>query len=154
VVLVEDKASGQSLIQEQRRETAIPLVAIKVDSDKVARAQAATPIIESGRVYLSDSAPWTAELVEELSAFPVGLFDDQVDSLTQGLNYIRRYDVVDYYSQMIARQKELAEAEIKGGPSTNPLIELYLRSSEEWSRLFDLENQGLGQTEPLNIRRF
>jgi predicted phage terminase large subunit-like protein len=124
VVLIEDKASGQSLIQELRRETAIPLSAVKVDSDKVARAQAVTPVIESGRVYLPESAPWTAGLVEELSAFPVGTFDDQVDALTQGLNYIRRYDgIVDSYRQLVARQKQLAEA----GNQRNPHQTLWWR---------------------------
>jgi predicted phage terminase large subunit-like protein len=132
VVLIEDKASGQCLIQELRRETAIPLHAVKVDSDKVARAQGVTPVIEYGRVHLPESAPWTADLVEELSAFPVGTYDDQVDALTQGLNYIRRYDgIYDSYRQLIARQKQLTKAHTQGRPSPNPLVEIYLRKAEE-----------------------
>ena len=51
-ILVEDKASGQSLIQEMKRETALPILAVKVDADKVARAYAVTPAIE-GRESLS-----------------------------------------------------------------------------------------------------
>lgn len=84
-VYVEDKASGQSLIQEIRRETRIPIFPVKVDSDKVARANAVTPLIEAGRVYLPEYASWLHDYLEELSSFPVGEHDDQVDSTTQAL---------------------------------------------------------------------
>ena len=85
MVLIEDKASGQSLIQELRRDTAIPLMPVKVDADKSARAYAITPLIESGRVFLPESAPWLHTFLEELSAFPNGEHDDIVDSTTQAL---------------------------------------------------------------------
>jgi len=84
-VYIEDKASGQSLVQELKRDTAIPIRPVKVDRDKVARANAVTPLIESGRVYLPERAPWLHGLIEELSAFPTGEHDDQVDALTQAL---------------------------------------------------------------------
>ncbi len=35
VILVEDKASGQSLIQELKQSTRFPVLAIKVDADKL-----------------------------------------------------------------------------------------------------------------------
>ena len=89
VVLVEDKASGQSLIQELQRNTKIPVLPVKVDKDKVARAYAATPLIEAGKVYLPESAPWLYDYIEELSAFPNATFDDQVDSTTQALSWMR-----------------------------------------------------------------
>ena len=85
MVLIEDKASGQSLIQELRRDTAIPLMPVKVDADKSARAYAITPLIESGRVFLPESAPWLHTFLEELSSFPNGEHDDIVDSTTQAL---------------------------------------------------------------------
>ena len=88
-VIIEDKASGQSLIQELKRETALPILAIKVDSDKIARAQAATPVIEAGKVFLPESAPWLADYLDELSSFAAGAHDDAVDSTTQALNHLR-----------------------------------------------------------------
>jgi predicted phage terminase large subunit-like protein len=87
-VLVEDKASGQSLIQELRRDTSLPLLAVKVDTDKIARVYAITPLIESGRVFLPRSAPWLHDFMEEISAFPNGEHDDIVDSLSQALKYM------------------------------------------------------------------
>ncbi len=89
VVIVEDKASGQSLIQEIQRNTRIPILPVKVDRDKVARAYATTPLIEAGKVFLPESAPWLFDYIEELSAFPNAEYDDQVDSTTQALSFMR-----------------------------------------------------------------
>jgi len=88
-VIVEDKASGQSLIQELQRETAMPIFPTKVDSDKITRANAVTPMIESGRVLLPSKAPWLADFLEEMTAFPSGEHDDIVDSVAHALNYLR-----------------------------------------------------------------
>jgi len=88
-VLVEDKASGQSLIQELQRNTRIPVLPVKVDSNKVARANSVTPLIEAGRVSLTSNAPWLYDYIEELSAFPNAEHDDQVDSTTQALSFMR-----------------------------------------------------------------
>ncbi len=89
VVIVEDKASGQSLIQAIQRNTRIPILPVKVDSNKVARANSVTPLIESGRVFLPKNAPWLFDYIEELSAFPNAPHDDQVDSTTQALSFMR-----------------------------------------------------------------
>jgi len=88
-ILVEDKASGQSLIQELQYQSALPIISISVDRDKMARAQAITPLIEAGKVFLPESAPWLDAYVDELAAFPTGVHDDAVDSTTQALNYLR-----------------------------------------------------------------
>lgn len=89
-ILVEDKASGQSLIQDLKREGGLPIVAIKVDSDKATRAFAVTGHIESGNVFLPSKAPWLTEYMSQLGHFPNGKHDDDVDSTTQALNYLNR----------------------------------------------------------------
>jgi predicted phage terminase large subunit-like protein len=88
-ILVEDKASGQSLIQELKNSTALPLIPVKVDTDKQTRAQAITPLIEAGKVFLPQSAPWVSDFVEEMACFPNGVHDDVVDATTQALNHLR-----------------------------------------------------------------
>jgi predicted phage terminase large subunit-like protein len=88
VVLIEDAASGQSLIQTLKKETRLPIKPVKADKDKVARANAVTPLIEAGRVRLPERASWLHNFVEEVSAFPSGEHDDQVDTMTQALNYM------------------------------------------------------------------
>lgn len=88
VLLVEDKASGQSLIQELRRDSRLPVRPVKVDRDKITRAHAVTPLVEAGKVFLPRKASWLADFIDEMAAFPFGAHDDQVDSVTQALNHM------------------------------------------------------------------
>lgn len=88
-VLIEDKGSGQQLIQMLRRDpdwkwSIIPVVP-KVD--KVTRMDAVTPWLESGRVWIPDAAHWLPDWLQELLGFPVSSHDDQIDSLSQLLDY-------------------------------------------------------------------
>lgn len=84
-IVVEDAASGQSLIQELKHGTRLPIVPFKVDRDKVARVNAVSPLVEAGKVYLPAGASWLGEWEEEMAAFPFGAHDDQVDSLSMAL---------------------------------------------------------------------
>lgn len=92
-ILVEDKASGQSLIQELRRSTMLPIIPVKVDRDNVTRAYAITPLIEGGRVYLPEWATWKDEYINVMASFPSGAHDDEIDSTSQALEYLRSYTV-------------------------------------------------------------
>jgi predicted phage terminase large subunit-like protein len=85
--LVEDKANGTAVLQTLRRE--IPgLIGVEPQGGKIARAQACSPQVESGNVYLPHPtiAPWVEAFVEECASFPNGKYDDQVDQMTQALN--------------------------------------------------------------------
>ena len=84
-VIVENKASGQSLIQELRRETGLPIIPIDVDRDKVTRASAVTPTVEAGLVALPEEAPWVKDWIEEHAGFPNAAFDDQVDTTSMAI---------------------------------------------------------------------
>lgn len=110
-VIVEDKASGQSLIQELQRNTRIPVLPVKVDSNKVARANSATPLIEAGKVFLPDGAEWIYDYVEEMSAFPNAEHDDQVDSTTQALAYLRGPGEPEESIQIYDSMSEVRELE-------------------------------------------
>ncbi len=88
-ILIEDRASGQQLLQDARRETALPLIAIHPRHDKVTRFAAVSAMIEAGRVALPEQAPWLADFEAEVLAFPGGAHDDQVDALTQYLDWLR-----------------------------------------------------------------
>jgi predicted phage terminase large subunit-like protein len=87
---IEDKASGQSLIQDLRRQSGLSVIPYKVGNDKVMRANAVTPLIEGGRVYLPEVAPWLDAFMQECSAFPSSKHDDQVDALTMLLDILSR----------------------------------------------------------------
>jgi hypothetical protein len=46
-------------------------------------------MFEAGQVVLPQNAPWLAELERELLGFPNARHDDQVDSITQYLTWVR-----------------------------------------------------------------
>jgi len=83
-LLVENKGSGMSLVQDLRND-GIHAVAVDPEGDKVMRMNAETARIEGGAVSLPRRAPWLEEFKRELLAFPNGRYDDQVDALSQGL---------------------------------------------------------------------
>ena len=89
-VLVEDRASGQSLIQVLNVETQIPTIAIRPDANKVIRMDEVSPIIEAGHVYLPENAPWLIRYETQMAQFPLGREDDDVDSTTQFLRWVSR----------------------------------------------------------------
>ena len=113
VVLIEDAASGQSLIQELRNSTALPVKPVKADRDKVSRAYAVTPLCEAGRVYLPQGAPWLPIFLDEHSSFDKGVHDDIVDTTTQALNFFRGSGPpgIFVYHQQLAEEMEQAKAE-------------------------------------------
>ena len=88
VCIVEKKASGQSLIQDMRR-GGLPVQEYLPDRDKVSRVYAASPMIESGRVWLPSGKPWADDLVTELLQFPNAAHDDQVDAMTMAIHYMK-----------------------------------------------------------------
>lgn len=84
-VLLEDAASGQSAIQELRRETSLPIVPVKAVGSKESRAEAVSPLAEAGKVLLPEYAAWVDAWIEEQVTFPTGRFDDQVDTTSMAL---------------------------------------------------------------------
>lgn len=77
---VEDKVSGTGLIQTLRRE-GIPVLAVQRNRDKISRAHDAAPFIESGNVLIPEFSVWLADFVAEVSTFPSGAHDDQLDPM-------------------------------------------------------------------------
>jgi predicted phage terminase large subunit-like protein len=88
-VLIEDSSNGSALLQELESTTSLPVKSLKPDRGKQARAESVTPLIESGRVYLPQTAPWLNDFLDELHAFPRGGHDDQVDCVVYALMYFR-----------------------------------------------------------------
>ena len=90
VVLIEDKASGTQLIQELVEQGLYAVTRYQPQSDKVMRMHAQTAMIENGFVHLPKEAGWLAEYLHELTVFPNGKHDDQVDSTAQMLDWFKQ----------------------------------------------------------------
>jgi predicted phage terminase large subunit-like protein len=113
VVLIEDKASGIQLIQELIREGLHAVTRYQPQSDKIMRMHAQTAMIENGFVRVPDAAPWLTQYLHELTVFPNGRHDDQVDSTAQMLDWFKR----------------------ASGPTSNTgMFELYRQRAEELCR--------------------
>ena len=91
IILIEDKSTGQSLIQDLKREGLYNIVAIEPEGDKITRMHAQTAAIANGQVLIPHDALWLADYLQELVAFPAGRFNDQVDSTSQALKWFNAW---------------------------------------------------------------
>jgi predicted phage terminase large subunit-like protein len=89
-ILIEDKASGQSLIQDLKIETNLHVIAVRPKLDKITRFSSCTPYFYQGRVLLPENK--YAYMLEELTTFPHSRNDDIIDSISQFLNYMKTYN--------------------------------------------------------------
>lgn len=87
--LVEEKANGAAVL-DTLRSSISGLIPVSVDGSKEARASSATARVEAGNWYLPHPviAPWVDEFIDELSSFPTGHHDDQVDAFSQLDRYL------------------------------------------------------------------
>ena len=86
---------------------------------------AQTAMIENGFVHLPKAASWLAQYLHELTVFPNGRHDDQVDSTAQLLDWFKR----------------------GSGPSSNVgIFELYRQRAEE------LRSREVAANRPVRLR--
>jgi predicted phage terminase large subunit-like protein len=107
-VLIEDSSSGTAIISDLRT-TGIPLLAIApAGSDKESNARAVSPMFEAGMIFLPSGAPWADEYIESMLRFPKGAHDDDVDSTSQALNYLRgrRHGVNEFIAREMEKEAE------------------------------------------------
>lgn len=89
--LIEDKSAGETLIPDLKEEGYTGIVAINPGTqDKVERAAVPSEIIDQGRVFLPKDAPWLDAFLDEVLTFPNSDHDDQVDPMTQYLNWSQK----------------------------------------------------------------
>lgn len=83
VIRVEPKASGKSVVQVVKRETALNVKeGIAPKESKISRVNNISGTLEVGRVHLPEGMVWTIDFLEECAKFPNGAHDDRVDCLT------------------------------------------------------------------------
>ena len=87
-IVIEESGTALALIDELRLQ--VPgVIGVKPTGDKISRMSATSSVFEAGQVLFPSKAPWLADLQAELLAFPGGRHDDQVDSISQILNYAK-----------------------------------------------------------------
>lgn len=93
-ILIEDKSSGASLIQELNQNTSLPVIGVEPEADKVTRMDTQTPSLEAGIISLPDPtaihAPWLSSFEENIMHFPSCAEWDEIDALSQFLKHLRK----------------------------------------------------------------
>jgi predicted phage terminase large subunit-like protein len=89
-LVIENRGSGQALIDDLRQTEGINAVGVDPVGDKVMRMSAQTSKIEAGAVWLPKQVPWLADFRREILEFPNCRHFDQVDAFSQALR--RVYD--------------------------------------------------------------
>jgi predicted phage terminase large subunit-like protein len=97
VILIEDRASGTQLIQELVSERLSQVQKCNPSGEKTMRLHAQTATIENGFVYLPTEAAWVPAYLHELTVFPRGKHDDQVDSTSQFLEWFKKPRRATYF---------------------------------------------------------
>jgi predicted phage terminase large subunit-like protein len=122
IVIIETIGTGLSLFQELRRSGPFTPVSSTPHGDKVERLIAQTGQIEEGRVWLPAQLSGLDQFLAELRAFPHGRYDDQVDTLSQVLEYIMfRWRSVDAERAPSGRRLTVSRGRIR--PPLPPLPE-------------------------------
>lgn len=76
--VVEDKVSGTGLLQKLQRD-GLPIEGLQRARDKTTRAMDVVGYVAAGQVVLPAGSPWLSDFLAEMSQFPQGRHDDQVD---------------------------------------------------------------------------
>ncbi len=100
-VLIEEKASGLSLIQDLQR-SGIPVRGYNPGrADKTQRLALIANIIERGRVYVPESTlkrgqprDWAEKLISQICSFPESERDDLIDTTSQALRLLRDMSLI------------------------------------------------------------
>ena len=110
-VLIEDKSSGTALIQELIHEGLHAVKRYEPKMDKKMRLHSVSSTIENGFVYLPETVIWLADYLHELTTFPNDKFDDQCDSTSQALDWIKTGHLLHDYVGVMKHLADRADSD-------------------------------------------
>jgi predicted phage terminase large subunit-like protein len=86
-ILIEDRGVGSALIQDISKLRNIKIVSINPKENKINRFMRIIGTLESGSLLIDKDAKWKDDLLQEINSFPIGKHDDQVDTISQFINW-------------------------------------------------------------------
>ena len=101
-ILIEDKSNGSSMIQDLQQKY-INIIPIKPKKSKECRVNDILTTLEAGNILIAYNEKWTQELEVELLSFPAGKHDDQVDAISQFINWYNAYRNIEIKPPKIRR---------------------------------------------------
>jgi len=121
-VLVEAKASGQSLLQDLRLAKVPAIPYNPGNADKISRAHQAAPTLELGLCWIPESkktpghaVSWAQPFLKQLAKFPVAAHDDYVDTFTQAIIYLKNDGFFD-----LPQARDVDEPHLRVVEKVNP----------------------------------
>ena len=119
-VVIEKKASGQSLIQVLQHDLPnLPVTAFEPLGDKVDRATSITTYLQSGKVFLLQGH-WNDDLKNQCTVFPLGNHDDMVDTISQALLWAR---MTTAKADQVVTRKTMSTKPIPGYAQTHMTLQ-------------------------------
>jgi predicted phage terminase large subunit-like protein len=120
-ILIEDKANGSAVIETLQSQIG-GIIPVNPDGGKVARAYAMQPEQEAGNVWLPDPSVEDVGgdievFLTEASGFPGAPNDDEVDAMTQYVNWARKRIRASGFSQWVKEQADAVRREREEGAS-------------------------------------
>lgn len=95
VVVIEDKSTGQSLLQELPSEhPGVAFLPFEPEGDKITRFGTEAAQVEAGKVWLPERAEWLPDFEGEIKRVPGAEYMDQADMLSMALRWHREHPVV------------------------------------------------------------
>jgi predicted phage terminase large subunit-like protein len=115
-ILVEDASSGPGLVQMLREHGHPAELWPTRGRSKEQRLEAHLHMFAEGRVLVRHNQPWTITLLNEWAGFPGALHDDQVDAMTQYLDWFASSAIANGYVTGTLTKSDRAAAKIFGPP--------------------------------------
>jgi predicted phage terminase large subunit-like protein len=100
-ILIEETANGPALFCELTKKQKRRAVSIRPAESKIARFGRHVDKIIAGQIRIPKCSEFNGVFVDELMQFPNGRYDDQVDAMTQFLDWIDKQDDIDFSQQML-----------------------------------------------------
>lgn len=94
-MVIEKKASGQSLLQDLYRK-GYPVVEYETKSSKEERLQSASMWFRQGRIWVPMDREWALDLVDEVCNFPSAAHDDLTDTTSQAIVWYRDMSIMEH----------------------------------------------------------
>ena len=130
ILLIEAKGPGISVAQEIKRIAGMEEFSVRLvnpgDLDKVARMHSVVHLFAEGLVYAPTKAgdpdlfrSWADTVITQVEAFPKGMHDDLVDTVSQAITYMRQHGMIE---RGVERSFALGESQkFKGNGGAIPL---------------------------------
>ena len=102
-ILIEKTANGPALLSKLSKRHRARAVAIVPRDSKTTRFRRHYDKYLAGRIRIQNDASFRDKFIEEVTSFPHGRHDDQVDAMTQFLDYLAKRDDIDFGRSNITR---------------------------------------------------